>query len=144
MNTHVDVAVSGASNASRLSVLEHLMPYGEAPPIHVHHDEDEIFHILEGEMVLELGGERISASAGQTVLAPRGVPHGFHVVSPQGVRCLTITCGGFEAMVRQASRPAAERRLPDPVEPTEEMQRTLGAICAEQRIDLLGPPISRT
>ena len=44
-------------------------------------------------------------------------------------------------MLRSASQPAPAVTLPKQVEPTPEMQARLAAICAENGIDLIGPPI---
>ena len=141
VNGHVSVKVAQADNADRLSVLEHILPFNEAPPRHVHHDEDEVFHILAGEIRYELGDEIIVGRAGDTVLAPRGVPHGFRVISPEGARVLTVSRGGFETMVRNASRPAETDAPPPTEEPTPEMQAALATFCAAEGIELLGPPI---
>ena len=78
--------------------------------------------------------------AGETVLLPRGIPHGFRVLSGRA-RMLTITRGGFEAMVRSMSRPATGAVLPEPVEPSVELQARLVAACAANGIEVLGPPI---
>ncbi len=58
-----------------------------------------------------------------------------------GKCCLIITRSGFENMLRSASQPAPAVTLPKQVEPTPEMQARLAAICAENGIDLIGPPI---
>lgn len=142
LNSHVRVALSKRDNDEGISLLEHHLPFGDSPPLHVHHDEDELFYLMEGEMVFKVGDDIITARAGDAVVAPRGRPHGFRVVSPGGVRVLTISRGGFEAAVRAASRPAQGPGLPDPVEPTPAMQAALGTVCAANGITLLGPPIA--
>jgi mannose-6-phosphate isomerase-like protein (cupin superfamily) len=142
MNTHVRVALAKSGNNEGISLLEHTLPYGDAPPLHVHEDEDELFYLLEGEMIFRVGDHAFTAKAGDAFVAPCKQPHGFRVVSPEGARLLTITRGGFESTVRSASRPALARRLPEPIEPTLEMQNALGSICAANRIELVGPPLT--
>jgi len=142
MNSHVRVALSRSGNEEGISVLEHTLPFGDSPPLHMHHDEDELFYILEGEVLFQIGGNSVVAKAGDAFVAPRRQPHGFRVASSGGARLLTITRGGFEATVRTASRPAEADGLPDPVEPTPEMQASLGVICAANGIELLGPPMA--
>ena len=117
-------------------------PFDDAPPLHVHHEEDEIFHILDGEIRYQVGGEIITRTAGDTLLAPRGIPHGFRVISAKGAKVLTISRGGFETMIRTISRPAATPELPEPSVLTPDMQAYCAAQCAAQRIELLGPPIA--
>lgn len=142
LNRFVKIASSRHGDGIGMSVLEHHMPYGDAPPFHVHEDEDELFYVLEGEIAFQIREQTVIARAGDTVVAPRKQPHGFRVVSAKGARMLTITGGGFEDMVRSASRPAMSAELPEAVEPTPEMQNALGTLCAANGITLLGPPIA--
>ena len=73
--TLVNVRLSWNAGEDRVSVVEHYMPYGESPPLHIHRNEDEVFHILEGSMRIQIDGTESVAQAGETVLAPKGVPH---------------------------------------------------------------------
>lgn len=142
LNSHVRVALAHTSNHEGISVLEHRLPFGDSPPLHVHHDEDELFYVLEGEVRFQIGNRAQVARAGGALVGPRGQPHGFRVLSKGGARLLTISRGGFEAMVRTASRPAETEALPAPIEPTPAMQASLGAICAANGIELVGPPLA--
>ena len=108
----------------------------------MHHDEDELFFILEGEVLFQIGNRTQVARAGDALVGPRRQPHGFRVLSQDGARLLTISRGGFEAAVRAASRPAEADALPAPVVPTPAMQASLGAICAANGIELVGPPMA--
>ncbi len=36
-------------------------------PLHIHHDTDETFYLVEGELDVEVGGERFTATAGDFV-----------------------------------------------------------------------------
>lgn len=56
-------------------MIEERIPADSSPPLHVHHDDDELFYILDGEVVFEIGGERFTATQGSTVFAPHGIPH---------------------------------------------------------------------
>jgi mannose-6-phosphate isomerase-like protein (cupin superfamily) len=142
-NTLVTVKLAAAAGDSGISVIEHWMPYGEAPPLHVHHREDEVFHILEGTMRFRVDDGEIVAHAGDTVLAPKGIPHCFHVDSIEGAHCLTIMHGSdFETMVCQASRSVEWPGLPEAAAPTPATIDMLTRVCAANRIDILGPPIA--
>jgi len=141
--TLVNVRLSWNAGEDRVSVVEHYMPYGESPPLHVHRNEDEVFHILEGSMLIHIDGKQSIAHAGETVLAPKGKPHSFRVESPEGARCLTITSGGdFETMIREMGEPALSAGLPPPVEPTPAMIAALTEACARNGIDIIGAPLS--
>lgn len=141
--TLVNIRVSGTSGVDRISVIEHRMPYGESPPLHIHRNEDEVFHILEGTMRFHVDGKDTIAHAGQILLAPKGIPHSFRVESPAGARCLTITTGGdFENMVREMGVAAPSADMPPAVEPTPEMIAALTEACARNGIDVIGAPLN--
>ena len=55
---------------------------GSGPPPHVHHAEDELFLILEGEYRVTVDGESTAVGPGSAVYLPRGSTHTFQVVSP--------------------------------------------------------------
>jgi quercetin dioxygenase-like cupin family protein len=142
-NTLVSIKVPSSSGADGICVMEQWMPYGDAPPFHVHHREDEIFHLIEGEMRFRVGEHELVARRGDTVLAPKGIPHGYRVESHDGVHVLTITKGtDFEAMVRAMSRAADYPGLPPATEPSPEIVERLTACCALNHIELMGPPLA--
>ncbi|WP_431268686.1 cupin domain-containing protein [Dankookia sp. P2] len=141
MNGHVTVHLAMAEHAGGFSITEHKLPAGFGPPYHVHHNEDETFYLLDGEIRCKQAERILHAKAGDVVHLGRGIPHGFKVVSPGGARVLIVSTGGFEAMLRAASVVASSDSLPEPREPTPEMQARLAQICAENGIELLGPPI---
>ncbi len=141
-NTLVSIAVSSSTGRDGVCVIEHTMPYADSPPLHVHQNEDEIFHVLSGRMRFVVGGKERFANAGDTLLAPKGVPHTYRVESAEGARVLTITRGSdFEGMIRAAARPAAQAVLPPAAAPTPEIIAELTRLCAKNGIDLVGPPL---
>jgi uncharacterized RmlC-like cupin family protein len=140
--TLVNIQLSCRSGVDGIGVMEQWLPFGESAPLHIHRNEDEVFHILEGTMRFRIGGKDKIAHAGETVLAHKGIPHTFRVESPEGARCLVITSGGdFENMIREMSEPARGRELPPHVEPTPEMIKALTEACARNGIDIVGPPL---
>lgn len=50
---------------------------GGGPPRHFHHEQDEWFYSVSGDYVVEIGDRRYELSAGDSILAPRRVPHAF-------------------------------------------------------------------
>ena len=66
----------GQHTEGRFSLIEGTFPESSAgPPAHVHHDCDEGFYVLEGELTVVVDGEPVTASAGSFVLVPRGATH---------------------------------------------------------------------
>lgn len=141
LNSHATIQLSHADGADGTSVVALRMSRDDAPPLHVHHDEDEVFHVLDGEIRFLVDGKAVTARTGDTLLGPKGLPHGFRVTSDTA-RMLVVNHGGFEGLVRAMARPALHDGPPEHAVPTPEMQQVLAAVCAAQRIDLLGPPIA--
>ena len=50
---------------------------GHVPGAHVHPEQEERFHVLEGEMTFRLGARKIVAGPGETVIVPAGRMHRF-------------------------------------------------------------------
>jgi mannose-6-phosphate isomerase-like protein (cupin superfamily) len=120
------------------SLVESRVPYGEQPPLHLHRTDDEGFYLLEGNLTLWVGSDRIELEPGQFALAPHGVPHTYRVQSEQGARWLvTSSDASFDRFVRAYGEPATEDRLPDPAPPDAER---LTALAEEHGIEILGPP----
>jgi len=45
--------------------------------LHVHHADDEAWHILEGTLTFRFRDRQVDAPAGTTVFVPAGVPHDY-------------------------------------------------------------------
>jgi quercetin dioxygenase-like cupin family protein len=142
LDTLKTVRVRHDEGQDGISVLESLAPHGDSPPLHVQ-SEDEIFHVLEGELRMRAGDADVRLGAGETILAAKGVPHTYRVESPGGARYLVITRGGdFERFVRAVGRRAERTELPAPEEPpTPEQADALAASAREHGIEFVGPPL---
>jgi mannose-6-phosphate isomerase-like protein (cupin superfamily) len=109
-------------------------------PYHLHHDEDEAFYVLEGEITVICDGKKTVVGAGGYIFLPRGVPHGFRSSSPKDSRILLhIMPGkevGFVGMMLEMSVPFKADDLPPSTPP--DLQR-LQALCKKNKIDILGP-----
>jgi len=73
-----------------------LEPHTKGPGAH-HHDEDDIFYVIEGTMSILLGDRWIDASKGSFVLVPGGMTHDFENRSSQKAGILNFGVpGDFE------------------------------------------------
>ena len=117
-------------------LMEFLGEQNKVTPVHIHPGVDETFYVLDGEILLDLSGERRSVSTGGVAVMPRGVPHAFKVVSA-GARMLSLLTPGLgEDFFRMASEPAPEGSSPIPVD----FDRIREAAMATGAIEILGPP----
>jgi quercetin dioxygenase-like cupin family protein len=96
----------------RYALVEVRENAGEAPPLHVHHNEDETFWVIEGEIEFEVGGQKFEARPGTMLFGPRGVPHRYTVRSGPARMLFLFTPGGFEELLLETSEPASELRIP--------------------------------
>ncbi|MFF3289901.1 cupin domain-containing protein [Streptomyces sp. NPDC003023] len=102
----------------RFSLMEVVV--AQEIPRHVHHEADECVYVLSGELGVEFDDTTHTATAGQFVLLPHGVPHALRPASTPPPRVLQISSpGGWECyledLIEHRSRISHKGRL-DPAE----------------------------
>jgi mannose-6-phosphate isomerase-like protein (cupin superfamily) len=75
------VKASAEETGGRVAVILHSGPKDSGSPLHVHHRESEWFYVLDGELIVWVGGQVVRAPAGSFVFGPQGTPHTFTVSS---------------------------------------------------------------
>ncbi len=90
LGTLIEIKATGKETGGTFGLIEELNPPVEGPPLHIHHNEDETFYILEGEVTFYCGEKTINAKPGAYVFLPRGIPHKYKVEGNQPARMLTI------------------------------------------------------
>jgi mannose-6-phosphate isomerase-like protein (cupin superfamily) len=75
VGTLIDMKVSTLDTGGALSVAEITSWHKGGPARHLHHEQDEWFYILEGELVIEVGEESYELGPKDSLLAPRKVAH---------------------------------------------------------------------
>ena len=110
----IEFMLSGEQTGDSLTVGMASVPVGNGPPPHVHHSEDELFLILEGEYRIYLNGDWTPVGPGTVVYLPRGSVHTFQVVGDKPGRHWTLqTPSGFERYFAQAGEILAAPGKPD-------------------------------
>ena len=110
-----------------LTLVELDFPPHAPVPLHVHHQEDEGFYVLDGSATFQVGDETVEAGPGTFLYGPRDVPHGFQA-GPDGIRLLYLFLpGGFEGFIRETSEPAAEATIP-PADLVPDLERVAAAL----------------
>src|SRR5579885_472280 len=105
-SVNVTFLLTAAETGGSLSLFESTMRPGTEPPYHLHENEDEIFHVLEGHLSVMVDGKVHECRAGDTIFLPRRIPHTFRVRS-EAAHCLSIaTPSGFENFFRSIGKPA--------------------------------------
>lgn len=86
--------VGAAIGAKKLGYSFFTVPPGKAAfPFHLHHTNEEMIYILEGEAILRLGKEEIAVSAGTFIACPPGqdYPHQLINTSKKELRYLVVS-----------------------------------------------------
>ncbi len=112
-------------------IIENTFRAKGGPPRHLYYNQDEWFYAVEGEFIIEVGQARIRLKPGDSLLAPRNVPHVWaYVGDTQGRMLITfMPAGKMEAFFREVTQANA---MP-PQDP---------ALWREHGMELKGPPLS--
>lgn len=117
-------------DGSGLLVIENTFHARGGPPRHLHYEQDEWFYAIEGEFILEVGGTPFRLTPGDSLLAPRKVPHVWAYDGDARGRMLItfMPAGQMEAFFRAVTKTKA-MPAQDP-----ELWRAHG-------MEVLGPPL---
>jgi quercetin dioxygenase-like cupin family protein len=112
-----------------LFVIEHKGLGHGGPPVHFHLHQDEWFYVMEGEVLFQVGGGRKTLGAGESVLGPRGLPHGFMGVGEKPAHMIIAftPAGMMEAFFREVAVPNGPKMD--------------AALFARYEMRYVGPPI---
>lgn len=126
------VKVTTKDSGGSLLVLEHADMSKGGPPRHVHFEQDEWFYAIKGEFVFEVGDEKFRLKPGDSVFAPRRIPHVWACLSDKpGTLLIAVgPAGTFETFIRDAAK------LTKPPPPDEDAKA-----FAAHGMKLLGPPL---
>ena len=136
------IKATAEQTGGQSSLVEILAPDGYGSVLHVHHQEDEGFYILEGEMTFYVGDQTLKAHPGSFLFGPKDVPHAFTVDKGPARLLFVLSPAGFEDLIREMGEPARELTIPpQPEEPPDEaeMERMM-TIAARYGGEILGPP----
>ena len=95
----MEVRILHRDGMGRFSLVEFTVPpsTAQAPPPHLHRATEELLHVVEGALQVQVGEAVLAAGAGDTVRIPPGTPHTFWNPGEAGCRCLALcTPAGFE------------------------------------------------
>ena len=130
----------GTETGHAFSQIETDDPRGSGPPLHLHHNEDETFYVLEGEVTVLVGEERIDLAVGDYLFGPRGIAHAYVVRSERARMLVTASPGGVEEVFFNLGVPVTGSEPPTDavMPPMDELVRLFAGYGCE----ILGPPLS--
>lgn len=111
-------------------IIENSFREKGGPPRHLHVEQDEWFYAVEGEFLLEVGQERFVLKPGDSLLAPRQVPHVWAYTGGGVGRMLIafMPAGKMESFFREVTKSNA-MPVQDP------------ALWLAHGMEVLGPPL---
>ena len=129
----IDYKVSTLDSNGGFFVSEIVDHLKGGPARHLHHEQEEWFYVVEGEYAIEVGDEKYRLGPGDSVFAPRGVPHVWaHVAEGTGRLIATVQpAGRLEAFFDELARIGGT--------PSREEQRNLFRAYG---MEMAGPPLA--
>lgn len=70
-------AVKPDSMRSFMGFSRVLIKPGTTNEMHVHEDQEQVYFVLQGEGVIQIGDEKADVKAGDSIFLPVNEPHGF-------------------------------------------------------------------
>ncbi len=132
--------VTGKETGGRYALVELWATKEGEVPWHVHHNEDEAFYILEGEMTIHAGEQTFKGRPGSFIFAPKDVPHVYTVESPGHARVLMFfSPAGFEDFIRATSEPAQSLVPPTPATIELDFEQ-IAALAGQYGAEFVEPP----
>ena len=108
-------------------------PHG-GPPLHVHHVQDETFHVLKGRYKVRVGDDITVLEEGGFAFLPAGLPHAFlNLTDDPGEVLIVYVPGGGHHFYAELG-PLARAEKPD--------RAAIAAVFTRHGMTLLGGPLS--
>ena len=93
--THSAELIMDRSEAEASEAFLVVLQPGEAPPLHVHGDTEQVFYVQQGIGELQIGAERdrrFSLAAGDLIRIPPGTHHRIRCQGPEPLVYLSVDC----------------------------------------------------
>ncbi|MDP1442576.1 cupin domain-containing protein [Priestia megaterium] len=114
--------IEGKETEGRVALVQHIEKRGGEPPLHIHHEHDEVIEVQEGELTFFLGEDQFDAVAGNCVFVPKGTPHRFEVKNQEAKILVTSVPAGYDSFVQEVGTlvPSGSDQSSMPTEEDEE------------------------
>lgn len=100
----ITIKVSSEQTNGAYALCEDVTPPGAGASLHVHHREEEMFYVLEGEFEFQCGERVFQAGRGALAALPRHIPHAFKNVGKASAKALLLAVpGGLEKVFQEVN-----------------------------------------
>ena len=126
-----DAKISAKDTKDQLSMFEYVGTQKIGPPLHLHYDQDEVFYVVEGEYIFQLGDTKSVLKAGDTIFLPRKIQHTWIQTTDHGKLIYLLNpAGKMEGFFDEFSKVAGP---PD--------MAAMGKLFHDHGMKLVGPPL---
>ena len=126
--------LSGIDTGGAYCLLEVSLAPGMGVPRHMHTREDEVYFILAGELEVTVGEKIFVLRPGDTLLAPRDIPHKLrNSGNTTNHYLLVFSPSGFEEFIMATALPAPDNAVA-PTEPPGVAVRNVQDLAADYGI----------
>jgi mannose-6-phosphate isomerase-like protein (cupin superfamily) len=118
-------------DSTGILIIENIFREKGGPARHLHFNQDEWFYIAEGQFLFEVGQEKFRLKPGDSLLAPRRVPHVWAYTGggTGSVLIVFLPAGKMESFFREVTKANAM--------PPQDPQ-----FWRAHEMELLGPPLT--
>ena len=128
------ILLSGEDTGGAYCLLDLKVAPGKGVPRHTHTREDEALFVLSGELEAIVGDEVFTLRAGETLIAPRNIPHQLRNSGAVANHYLILfSPAGFEEFLKATSVPASDNAVA-PTEPPALAVRNVFELAADYGI----------
>jgi quercetin dioxygenase-like cupin family protein len=128
------ILLDSAATNGQLMVGRFDVSKGEAPPIHKHTLEDEVFMLIKGTALVWVDDQEHELKEGGIIFLPKDIPHAYRITSTKADLLMINTPAGIEGMFRETGR---DRSTPRPdgfeITPNPAISQKYGNV-------IVGPP----
>lgn len=135
MGGQFDCKVSSKDTNGELLIYDTIRQEKGGPALHLHHKQDEIFYVIKGEFIIQVGDDTFTLKPGDTAFAPRKVPHAFAKTNDGEAQMLVMfqPAGTMEDFFKQMSKLGSA--IP------KNQQETLKELWRTHGMEIVGPPL---
>ena len=74
--------------AKNLSLAEATVAPGQQTALHVHHQTEELYYIVSGKGLMQVGDDELNVETGDTICIPPGTPHSIRAIGEEALKIL--------------------------------------------------------
>ena len=129
------ILLSGEDTGGAYCLLDIRVAPGKGVPRHTHTREDEALFVLSGELEATVGDEVFTLTAGETLIAPRNIPHQLrNSGNVTNHYLIMFSPSGFEEFLKATSVPAPDNAVA-PTEPPQIAVQNVFELASEYGIE---------